>query len=315
MVLSSGLNWGVIRMNRKYMLMFVGVLSLLLSVQASCAQTVIDMDFKDAPLSDIFQILGELAGYNVLVDPSVTGQVSFYLKDLTVNEALELLTQATGYGYRIVNNTLVVASPERLAQRFPSNESAFVVLRNVSAADAIRLLGVIVPNVQTYMDQDLNIIVLFGSASEVSYAKEILHQYDSMGLDLEVAAPEAGSFVKRSIYIEYADGLAILGILQRTFPARQFTWDNELRLLFGSATEAEWEQIQIIVAAKDHPAFILKGIVRGAERVLALIEYAGQTILMQPGDSLLEWTIQKIVDKQVIFAKDGLSFSLEMGRQ
>lgn len=59
----------------------------------------VNMEFKQAPLVDVFQILGQLGGYNVLVDPSVSGQVSFVLNDLPVEEALDLVTRTTGFRY------------------------------------------------------------------------------------------------------------------------------------------------------------------------------------------------------------------------
>ena len=46
---------------------------------------MVDMEFRDAPLVDVFQVLGGMGGLNVLVDPSVSGTVSFYL-NLGVHE-------------------------------------------------------------------------------------------------------------------------------------------------------------------------------------------------------------------------------------
>ena len=48
--------------------------SCLLPVLAS---VVVNMEFNQAPLVDVFQILGQLGGC-VLVDPAVTGEVSTY---------------------------------------------------------------------------------------------------------------------------------------------------------------------------------------------------------------------------------------------
>ena len=82
-----------------------GILILCLLFAASqgvCgqAQHLLDMEFKGAPLVDVFQILGEIGGYNVLVDPSVKGHVSFYLKELTLDEALDLVARTTGFAKR-----------------------------------------------------------------------------------------------------------------------------------------------------------------------------------------------------------------------
>lgn len=294
----------------------VGLLAVLLFAQICAAQIVIDMDFKDAPLGDVFQVLGELAGYNVLIDQSVTGNISFYLKNLTVDEALELLTQATGYAYRIVNNTMIVATPARLAERFESSGSAFVVLKNVSAEEASRLLQVIAPGVQTYIDRELNILVLFGSFSEIDYAQDILEKYDSLRTTQRGSEANTGEqLITKAIYVEYGNGLEIVNILRRAFPKREFAWNPELRMLSGSALDQEWEQIYIIVAAKDHPAFVLRGLVKSNDRVLVLIEHEGKTTLMKPGDSLLGWIVERVADQRVFLKKDDRSFTLELGRQ
>ena len=64
------------------------------------------MEFSNAPLADVFHILGELAGYNVLIDPSVSGTVSFYLRDQPIATALDLVSRTTGYSYHIVEQHL-----------------------------------------------------------------------------------------------------------------------------------------------------------------------------------------------------------------
>jgi type II secretory pathway component HofQ len=89
------------------------------------AQQLVNMEFQQAPLVDVFQILGQIGGYNVLVDPSVSGNVSFTLNDLTVEEALDLVTRTTGYRYQIVGNTMVVASQQRLKSEFGTQDFTF----------------------------------------------------------------------------------------------------------------------------------------------------------------------------------------------
>src|SRR5690625_3209470 len=55
------------------------------------AETVIDLAFDEASLPKVFQSLADAAGLNVLVDPSVSGTVSFKLRDIPVKEAIELV--------------------------------------------------------------------------------------------------------------------------------------------------------------------------------------------------------------------------------
>ena len=106
--------------------------------------------------------LGQLGGYNVLVDPAVTGEVSFVLRDLTLEEALDLVTKTTGYGYELVGNTLVISTAQRLKTEFGTEDVRFVSIKHVDVQDAQRLVQLVVPGV-SYVDPELNLLVLTGS--------------------------------------------------------------------------------------------------------------------------------------------------------
>ena len=89
-------------------LMLVIFLASSLCVQAS--DELINLSFDSVDYAHIFQTLGRLQGLNVLVDPSVEGQGTFDLQNLSFEEALDLVAGFGGFDYRIIGNTLVVAS-------------------------------------------------------------------------------------------------------------------------------------------------------------------------------------------------------------
>ena len=74
-------------------------------------------------------------------------------------------------------------------------------------------------------------IVLFGSVAELEYAEKILRNYDSISTSQSSVSEMDGQLVTKRIYIEYGNGPEIAGMLQRSFPLRQFIWDGELRIL------------------------------------------------------------------------------------
>ena len=67
----------------KVICLIAAVLVLML-VAPVLASPSVNMEFKEAPLVDVFQILGEIGGLNVSVDRSVQGNASFVLRDLIV---------------------------------------------------------------------------------------------------------------------------------------------------------------------------------------------------------------------------------------
>ena len=109
-------------------------LLLILAASASSAETV-TFEFIDADYEDVFRTLGEIAGYNVLVDASISGQGSFNFKDIDVMEALDLVASFSGADYRISNNTLLVASKEKFAQ-FEKSQIHFIHTRYVDPGGA-----------------------------------------------------------------------------------------------------------------------------------------------------------------------------------
>jgi len=287
---------------------------------------MVNMEFKQAPLVDVFQILGQLGGYNVLVDPSVQGEVSFVLNDLPVEEALDLVTRTTGYRYQVMGNTLVVASEARLKAEFGTEDVRFVSVNYVDVADAQRLVTLMVPGVRSYVDPELNLVVLYGVTSDLEKAEQVLAQYDRQG-GLRPAQSALASvpvvvetkdgqedLVSGSITLLYGDGAQIIDAVRREFPEREFTWNGQSRMLTGLATAPEWEKVGLLVRELDLPDFLVKGILRSSDQMIALVEYQGRTTMLKVGEVLHGWTVQAISAGLVEFAQESRSFTAGLGR-
>ena len=308
-------------MMKRQMVVSLLVIALVLGIASVsfANQRVLNMEFKDAPLVDVFQILGDVGGYNVLVDPSVQGTVSFYLRDLTVIEALELVAKTTGFSYRVVGNTLVVATSERLIQEFSIEEFSFVFLNNVSVADAQALIGIVSPLVRSYTDAERQLIVLYGKSEDIDGAKVVLEQYDRRGVGVTaVANGEEDPVVDRvesyNMGVYYADGQDILRLVRQMYPSREFGWDGQVRLFYGKTTANEWTAIQDLVNERDLPTFTLRGMIVSGDRNLGLIEYQGSTIVREVGQNIDGWVLVAIDESQAKFARDNREFVVTMGR-
>jgi hypothetical protein len=85
------------------------------------ATTKIDLDFTEAPLSDILEFLSEFGGINVVVDVKIADEAArartFAVKDLALEKVLNLLA-ATGQdlGWANWRGALVWSTPARLAE-------------------------------------------------------------------------------------------------------------------------------------------------------------------------------------------------------
>lgn len=65
-------------------------------VHFSGSKEPISMDFQNAQLSNIFRILAEVSGFNIVLAPSVQGTINVRMVDVPWNQALELIVKNNG---------------------------------------------------------------------------------------------------------------------------------------------------------------------------------------------------------------------------
>jgi len=76
----------------------------------------ISLNFKDADLKDVFRIFHEISGYNIVLDPSVSGNVTIVLEDVPDDQALDIVLKNNGLDKIFENNVIRIASTQKLAQ-------------------------------------------------------------------------------------------------------------------------------------------------------------------------------------------------------
>lgn len=75
---------------------------------------LVTFNFVDTDIRDVFKMLSEKSDLNIVLDPSVTGKVTLALRDVSVEEATELILRVNNLSYHKIGNSLLVASPEKL---------------------------------------------------------------------------------------------------------------------------------------------------------------------------------------------------------
>ncbi len=76
------------------------------------AQRRVSLDFVDTQVVIVLKALAEQSGANIVTAPSVQGSVSVTLKNVTVQEALDLITKLAGVRYAFVNGTYLIGPPD-----------------------------------------------------------------------------------------------------------------------------------------------------------------------------------------------------------
>src|SRR5690606_7322996 len=125
--------------------------------------------------------------FNIVADPGVTGEVTVFLKQVTVREAVGLVAQAAGYSYRFQGNTVHIATEQRLGALFaPSAQPAFAPKHKViklNHADPEGLANVIratEPNATVTVDAFTRSLVVSGSDRTIASVRRLIPLLDTI---------------------------------------------------------------------------------------------------------------------------------------
>lgn len=70
----------------------------------------ISVNFKDLDLKDFLRLIHEISGWNVIVDPNVTGSVTLVLIDVPWDQALDIVLKNNGLSATVEGNVLRIAT-------------------------------------------------------------------------------------------------------------------------------------------------------------------------------------------------------------
>ncbi|MCS6859015.1 MAG: secretin and TonB N-terminal domain-containing protein [Abditibacteriales bacterium] len=104
---------------------------------------LISLSLRDTDLGTVLRVLADKSGMNIVTDSAVSGRkVTVELRDVTVEQALDLITTTNGLAYERRGNVYLVSTPERLGVAAPPTSEVIVLQQvNVTAVkDAVEKL-------------------------------------------------------------------------------------------------------------------------------------------------------------------------------
>ncbi len=105
--------------------------------RARARQETISVDFKDADLNDIFRLLADVSGLNVVVQPGVSGKVTILARDLPWDELLEKVLAPYGFQARIDGNVLWIGRSGEAPRTGVAGEAIDVDFASVPLRDVL----------------------------------------------------------------------------------------------------------------------------------------------------------------------------------
>ena len=75
---------------------------------------LVSLDADDASLPAVLKILAEKGDLNIITGPGVSaGKLTIHMKDVPIEQAVNLVVRAAGLAYERIGNSILVADPSR----------------------------------------------------------------------------------------------------------------------------------------------------------------------------------------------------------
>ncbi len=137
---------------------------------------LISLDAKDANLPDVLKILAEKGDLNIITGPGVSGgKISILMKDVPVEQAVNLVVRAAGLAYERIGNSVLVADDKTLKQE--TGLSSYIVeLKYADANEVKASLKSLSADIQ--VDPGGNRLVVVTSPRVIAEIEEIVRVID-----------------------------------------------------------------------------------------------------------------------------------------
>ena len=77
----------------------------------------VSLDFREADIRNVLQVLAYRSGMNIVTSPEVTGTITIQLSNVPWQQALDVILQTYGYAYERKGSILSVTSIENMKKR------------------------------------------------------------------------------------------------------------------------------------------------------------------------------------------------------
>ncbi len=136
----------------------------------------VTLDAEDAYLPSVLKILAEKGNLNIITGPGVTGgRISIHMKDVPIEQAVNLVVRAAGLAYERIGNSILVA--DKASLRDETGLSSYVVdLQYADAADVKDALGDLGAKIS--VDTGGNRLIVVTSPRVIAEIQEIITAMD-----------------------------------------------------------------------------------------------------------------------------------------
>ena len=148
-----------------------------LSVEAE-EGNLIDLNLKGVDIRDALRTIAELAEVNLVIDESVQGQLTIRLENLSFEEAVRLIVESKGLDYIYLEETVVVATPERIKKLYRPDKIFRYKLKHRQASEINKILISLFPDLSIQKEEISNNIIVRGDRESFEKVNKLVNILD-----------------------------------------------------------------------------------------------------------------------------------------
>lgn len=146
------------------------------------------IDFRDANLASVIQMIGRLEGKNILYPPEIRGLVTVSFEQVDPLSALRSILKVHGYTMAAEGSILRIGKPEDFEEGFDL-ETATVAMNYASANDlAMRVKEILSPSGSVIADTRTNTIAVRDRPHVIANVRSLLSKIDFRDKRVRIAA-------------------------------------------------------------------------------------------------------------------------------
>lgn len=198
----------------------------------------VNLEFRDAKLSMVFEALSRASGLNFVVDKDVKGdtKTTIYLKDLSVNSALDLLVAQQTLRRKVLTDNTILVYPNTPEKRKLYDEQVVKTfyLTHAEPKQAMNLLKTMLDSKVLFMDEKARLVVMRDSPEAVRMAEKLMGSLDmpeaEVMLEIEVIEIQRSKLMELGIKYPTQLTLSAGAAAGGAGEAAAFTLDNLISL-------------------------------------------------------------------------------------
>ncbi|MEK8050044.1 secretin N-terminal domain-containing protein [Ideonella sp. DXS22W] len=149
---------------------------------AAAYQKPVALEFREAPLRQVFETLARASGVNFVFDKDVRGdaKVTVFLRNVSLDEAMRVILATQALDRKLLNDSTVLVYPNTAAKQREHQElvTRSLYLRNADAKQVQTLVRTMTKTRDLHVDERLNALVLRDTPEVVRQAEQLIATLD-----------------------------------------------------------------------------------------------------------------------------------------